>query len=223
MKSKGSSNNRFACIMQFTVTLSDNVPVTLHTVNSGQSYATLYLPSDVTTDINTKAYYITAVGNGYASLTATPNEGSEIPARTAVVLVNSVAATETTVGVTSGLSSAVSEEENLLKGTLTPMQLDLSDESSYYSLGVLNNMIGFYKFENEGTTTITLGANKAYLNTSIPSGNVKGFTFSFETGINSIDKGQSAIDKMQIYNVAGQRLSKPVKGINIINGKKVIF
>lgn len=223
MKSKGSSNNRFACIMQFTVTLSDNVPVTLHTVNSGQSYATLYLPSDVTTDINTKAYYITAVGNGYASLTPTPNEGSEIPARTAVVLVNSVAATETTVGVTSGLSSAVSEEENLLKGTLTPMQLDLSDESSYYSLGVLNNMIGFYKFENEGTTTITLGANKAYLNTSIPSGNVKGFTFSFETGINSIDKGQSAIDKMQIYNVAGQRLSKPVKGINIINGKKVIF
>ena len=153
----------------------------------------------------------------------TTNDGKEIPARTAVVLVNSVAATETAVGVTSGLSSAVSEEENLLKGTLTPMQLDLSDESSYYSLGVLNNMIGFYKFENEGTTTITLGANKAYLNTSIPSGNVKGFTFSFETGINSIDKGQSAIDKMQIYNVAGQRLSKPVKGINIINGKKVIF
>ena len=41
------------------------------------------------------------------------------------------------------------------------------------------------------------------------------------TGIESIDNGQWTIDN-EIYNVAGQRLSKMQKGINIVNGKKII-
>ena len=221
MKSKGSSNNRFACIMQFTVTLSDNMPVSLHAVNKGQSYATLYLPFDVTTDVNTRAFFITTVGNGYAQLTATGNEGTEIPARTAVVLVNSTAATEATVGMASGLSSVVEESANLLKGTLVPMSLDLSDATNYYSLGRKDGEIGFYKFDN-GTTSITLGANKAYLETPVSGGSVKGFHFDFETGIEGLTPVLFPKGEGSIYNLAGQRLSKPMKGINIINGKKVL-
>ena len=166
IKSKGSTNNRYACITQFTVTLSDEYPVSLNATNDGQSYATLYLPFDVTTDGVTKAYYIATANNGYAQLTATDNEGSEIPSQTAVVLVNSAAVTQTTLGVTTGLNPVISESSNLLKGTLVPMSLDLSDATSYYSLGNYNNVIGFYKFDNGETTTITLGANKAYLEAS---------------------------------------------------------
>lgn len=46
------------------------------------------------------------------------------------------------------------------------------------------------------------------------------FIFDEEAlGINSMGKGQSAMDNC-IYNLSGQRLTKPQKGINIINGKK---
>ena len=164
------------------------------------------------------------MGNGYASLTATPEEGTEIPAGTAVVLINSIAAIDATVGITSGLNTVVSESANLLKGTLVPMPLDLSDETNNYTLGQVDGNVGFYKFANNGTTSITLGANKAYLDTSTPSGNVKGVTFSFgdEDGIKSMDDGLWTMDNVQIYNVAGQRLSRPQRGVNNVNGKKVL-
>ena len=64
------------------------------------------------------------------------------------------------------------------------MSLDLSDETPYYSLGRLDGEIGFYKFTGG---SITLGANKAYLDTTTPSGNVKGFRFDLETGIEGIE------------------------------------
>jgi hypothetical protein len=42
------------------------------------------------------------------------------------------------------------------------------------------------------------------------------------TGLKAIDNGQLTIDNCW-YNLSGQRLSKPQKGINIINGKKVLY
>ena len=102
------------------------------------------------------------------------------------------------------------------------MSLDLSDGSNCYSLGVLNDMIGFYKFQSDGTTSITLGANKVYLEAPASGGPAKGFRFDFETGIEGLTPAPSPKVEGNIYNLAGQRLSKPVKGINIINGKKVI-
>ena len=194
-------------------------PVTLNIVGD-KSYATFFYDRDVQTDENTKAYYITTTNNGYAQLTEVANEGHDIPAYTAVVLVNSAKATNVEFTCVSGLSSVVDEGSNLLKGTLTSMTLDLSDATNYYSMGRLGGVIGFYKFSGGN---ITLGANKAYLDTTTPSGNeVKGFTFDFETGIEEVDNEQWTMDNVQIYNIAGQRLSKPQRGINIINGKKVL-
>ena len=44
------------------------------------------------------------------------------------------------------------------------------------------------------------------------------------TGIKTIDNGQLVIDNEgAIYNLAGQRLNKMQKGINIVNGKKILF
>ena len=48
------------------------------------------------------------------------------------------------------------------------------------------------------------------------------FIFDEEAlGINSMGKGQNVMDNC-IYNLSGQRLTKPQKGINIINGKKYV-
>jgi len=59
----------------------------------------------------------------------------------------------------------------------------------------------------------------------VPAGNgVKGFTFSFDDDATSIQNSKFKIQNEEalIYNLAGQRLSKPVKGINIVSGRKVL-
>ena len=53
---------------------------------------------------------------------------------------------------------------------------------------------------------------------------MKAFYFEGEddaTGIEAIDNGQLTIDN-KIYNLAGQRIQKMQKGVNIVNGKKIL-
>ena len=68
-------------------------------------------------------------------------------------------------------------------------------------------------------------AGKALLPKSVVYGTgVKTLTFNFDedaTAIKAIDNGQLTTDGV-IYNVAGQRLNKMQKGINILNGKKIL-
>jgi hypothetical protein len=42
-------------------------------------------------------------------------------------------------------------------------------------------------------------------------------------GIETITKSQQPIANGQLYNLAGQRVDKGYKGLNIINGKKVVI
>lgn len=189
-----------------------------------KSYATFYFDRDLQTDENTKAYYIETTNNGFAQLTEVDNDGHNIPAYTAVVLINSAQASSAIFTVTSGLSSVVDADANLLKGTLTSMTLDLSEDSPYYSMGRLNGEIGFYKFNNNGTTTITLGANKAYLDT-MASTNSKGFIFTFEDPDGIINVVENECDTETWYTLDGRRLpNKPTaSGIYIVNGKKIMI
>lgn len=73
----------------------------------------------------------------------------------------------------------------------------------------------------------TVPAGKALLPASLvtESAGVKAFTFVFNdltTGVNAVDNGQWTMDNGAIFDLSGRRLSKPAKGINIINGKKVV-
>ena len=208
----GASQSNWFGFTNFTITLTK--PLALNVVGD-KSYATLYLPVDVQTDADTKAYYIREVKKGSATLTEVT--GGQIPANTAVVLINEKAATQTTLEMTSKLSQIVSEEDNLLKGTLVPIELDLSGETPNYSLGRSNGNIGFYKFKAaDGTTTITLGANKAYLEVPSASSGSKGFTFSFGDidKIVRMDNGQWTMDR--VYDLQGRKISTLQKGVNII-------
>ncbi len=216
--------SKWLSLANFSVSLAKPLPLN---VVGDASYATLYLPFDVTTTGATKAYYIETANNGCAQLTATGNEGTEIPARTAVVLVNSDAATNTILNKTTGLTSVVSESANLLKGTLVDMTLDLAPENDNYSLGRRKDsndeyQVGFYKFNNNGKTSVALGANKAYLQTpSEPDQTVKGFTFIFDDTVVGIDALNPSQDDGVIYDLAGRRIAKPARGLYIVNGKKV--
>ena len=194
--------------------------VNLNTVGDN-SYATFYFNRDVQTDENTKAYYVLTTDNGSAQLTEVENEGHDIPAYTAVVLVNSAKKPYRILPVKIGLASVVDAETNLLKGTLVDMELDLSDNTTYYSLGKKNDKIGFYKFEKSGSSVITLGANKAYLDTPAAS-SVRGFVFDVDnnTGISTMDDVRCKTDN--IYDLSGRHVDSMKHGIYIINGKKII-
>jgi hypothetical protein len=119
-------------------------------------------------------------------------------------------------------------------GTTTPLQAPsvqnaapkscafyfISDATNYYSLGRKNNEIGFYKFTGG---TITLGANKAYLETPAPGGAVKGFVLGFNDLV-GVDKIHSEEAKDAVlFNLAGQRVAQPSqRGVYIVGGKKVV-
>ena len=209
-------------------------PVNFNAVN-GKSYATLYLPFDVQTDADTKAFYASTADNGKLTLV---DLNGNIPAQTAVVLINSNAAANTTFNVATGLSSVVTEADNLLKGTLVDMTLDLGDTTPYYSLGVNEGKVGFYKFNNSGTTTITLGANKAYLEVSGSLTPSKGFTFSFDetSSLDNLTIDNLTIGEEGIYDLLGRKVGLTPdpspkgegskwnlpKGIYIVNGKKIV-
>lgn len=80
------------------------------------------------------------------------------------------------------------------------------------------SQVGFYKVE-EGTN-ITIPAGRAYLPADIAASEVKRLVFGDNaTGIRDLNVNLNET----IYNLAGQRLQKVQKGINIINGKKVLF
>lgn len=55
------------------------------------------------------------------------------------------------------------------------------------------------------------------------SSGVKLFFNSIEDGIEAIANGQLTMDNAAIYNLAGQRLQKAQRGVNIVNGKKVLI
>ena len=77
-------------------------------------------------------------------------------------------------------------------------------------------------------STVAIPSNKAYLKVlteSLPAG-TRQLVFSFdedkETGINSIENGKLKIENEAIYNLPGQRVEKPVRGLYIKNGKKMV-
>ncbi len=156
--------------------------------------------------------------SGYSAWAVTAINGSEITftqIQTAVaagtgVLLKGTASTEIDpVYVEEG--EAV--EGNKLVGITEATEVT---EGEYYGLKG-NNFVEV----NPGTVP----AGKALLPASeVPGGNVKAFTFVFNdiaTGVRTIET-VSAEEAAKIFNLAGQRMSKMQRGINIMNGKKVL-
>ena len=112
---------------------------------------------------------------------------------------------------------AAAQEENVLKGTFEP----INAVGLYVLAKPASEPIGFYLAE-----TGTIAAGKAYLELA-PSVDVKALYFDFggeATGMSEELRMKNEESKTEeIYNLAGQRLNKAQKGINIVNGKKILF
>ena len=134
---------------------------------------------------------------------------TEVPAGTPVMLKGASATATATIGsnyVATPLTSTL---------TGTYLALAVTAETDYF-LGVSEGEVGFYKW-----TGTTLKANRAYLPASAVSSEVKGLKLNLGDA-DAIQGVEAEQEQGAIYNLAGQRVSKAVKGIYIINGRKVV-
>ncbi len=111
---------------------------------------------------------------------------------------------------------------NLLKGVTTATTISPTDgDKTNFILANGSHGVGFYTLSKASE----LAGGKAYLQLPTASvADVKAISFEFddgdETGISNV-KDVPSIEG--IYNLQGQRISQPRKGLNIINGKKVVI
>ena len=153
------------------------------------------------------AYVGTAVGE---KLTFTPI--TQVPANTGLLL---VCAGGKTADVPV-IASADAVADNCLTGVTEATTLTADD----YILNVVGGQAGFFRAGNDHKN---LKANRAYIPASVGAG-VKSFALDLEDNADGIEEtfSDSLLKSENIYNLAGQRLSKMQKGINIVNGKKVL-
>ena len=164
--------------------------------------ATWVAPVDVTVPSGVEAYAVALNGNK-TSLTAL----TDIPAGTPVLLKNKgtfefPVATETPAAVTTAL--LVSEGVAV---------------ANAFVLAKKNDVVGFYRWI--GSDPIPEG--KVYLiYTGTGSGAPDFIGFGGATGIETLNVENGTLNG-EVYNLAGQRVAQPVKGLYIVNGKKVII
>lgn len=171
---------------------------------NGDGYATAYLPFPYTTPEGVAAY-TGAVNESSVSLSAV--EGT-VPANTAVVLKGTAGTTPTfTIAAEADAISG-----NALLGSYDPVP----GGEGVFALAKKNDVVGFYPV----ASTVSIPAGRAYF---VRNSGVKAYTFVFdEDDATGITLSDSPLKGEIIFNLAGQRLNKAQRGINIINGKKVL-
>lgn len=194
-------------------------------------------PLNFTNVAGLKAYIVSGFNPDDNNLTLT--RVYSVPAGTGLVLYGNAGEYDIPVEATN------SSYANMLVGctedvviqptsTVTITENNVSTEITYtnFVLSVKDNQPGFYRFYLGDTSGRTIEAGKAYLR--IPTdllstgSSIKGFKLVFSdedddiiTGIGEIEVSPNWSDD-DIYNLSGQRLNKAQKGVNIMNGKKVL-
>ena len=163
------------------------------------------------------AYYCNTYNKENAAISVFGIDSNIVPAATGVLL-------EGEPGATFTLTGACGEAP-----TITDNELVAVPESTHINAtdGAYTNFMmsggKFIRIADE-SEDVKMPANRAYLPLlSDAVGNAKSVTLLWgATGIESLTPSTSLKDEGNIYNLNGQKLSAPQKGINIINGRKVI-
>ena len=144
-------------------------------------------------------------------------EVEKVPANTGVLLYK-VGGASDDIPVYNGTTDAVTGNANaFVRGT--GAAVSYTDNDKNYILFDGSDGLGFYKANNNPVAT-----DRAYIHVPV-SVDVKCFLLDLEndpTGIRSMEEERGMMEDGVIYNLAGQRLQKMQKGINIVNGKKVL-
>ena len=217
----GRYNGNFAMdnVIIRDVVASEDLPSAENIVVSAAGYATYV--SDYNLDFSsatTKAYKVAVESKGVATLT----EVSKVPAKTPVLLYCAGGnGTGEDIAITTDAVDAVTGND-LVVGTGAAV----ATTDGEYTNMILNNIggnVGFYFANGQ-----TVAANRAYLHiatTLAPDAAASRMVMVFgneATGIGSV-KSEEMKDKSEVYNLKGQRVAQPTKGLYIVNGKKVVI
>ena len=182
---------------------------------SAAGYATLYAGVSVAVPANVEAYTVTAVNDGWVTLTQVTGV---LPAETGVILKAAEGAYKFWI-LTDAATADV--EGNLLSGSAYNKNI----EEEAYVLGNVDG-VGLYKAEMnqlDGTAWLN-NANKAYLPASaVPNKSVAfyGFDWNGTTGIDQITDNRE--QSTAIYDLTGRRVEAiSAPGIYIVGGRKVL-
>ena len=184
-----------------------SVPVTVSELGCGtfaSDYALDFSASEI------RAFYATESGDNLIF-----HEVEKVPANTGVLLYK-VGGASDNIPVYSGTADAVTGNA-FVRGT--GAAVSYTDDDKNYILFDGDDGLGFYKANNNPVAT-----DRAYIHVPV-SVNVKCFLLDLEndpTGIRSMEEVRGMMEDGVIFNLAGQRLQKMQKGINIVNGKKVL-
>ena len=158
----------------------------------------------------------TVTGQTNGVLALEPVQNGIIPANTPVV----VEAPQAFNLDVTGIYVKGTPEAGLLTGVYEPNGKNAPVGS--YVLQNNKGKVGFFKVV-DGNKLPIVGKNRCYLKDQ--GSNVKAFYFNEEdaTAIENVNVNDNLNEGVEaIYNVAGQRVNKLQKGINIINGKKIL-
>ena len=151
-------------------------------------------------------------------------EGDIVPANTGVMISATTSGEKSFVMTTS--AGEAKTATNALKasgnsGINAGGMTTAAPDCVYYRLTMHNGTdFGFYWGAAEGAA-FSLAANKAYLAVPKAAGVKEFFTFdNLATAIHSIMTEES---NDAIFNLAGQKMNRMQKGINIVNGKKIFI
>ena len=156
-----------------------------------------------------EAFVVSAVGDNNVTLTPI----TKAPAGCAVVLKGAAGSYDLTKEETP--DEVATNRLRVSSGTTT-------SNASYdvYALAKKNSIVGFYKVQ----AGVKVPDDKCYISVSKPTSAPEflGFNFSGETTEIADVRSKMEDIRGKVYNLAGQRVAQPTKGLYIVNGKKVI-
>lgn len=181
-------------------------------------YSTFSSNYNVAIPTGVKAYYATTAGAGKVNMTSFGDAGTGINSADGAFL----QAEPGTYTFTPATDNPEAKSGNLLKKTTGSDIYDTSDGKVQYVFAKQGepSELGFYKLAN----SLSPAKGKAYLETVGSAAGAR-LTISFddEDDVTGIANVREAANNKQFFNLNGQRVAQPQKGLYIVNGKKMIM
>ena len=191
-------------------------PTLTITTNAGK-WASFTPEWNCTLEDGAKAYIITGVNGS----TLTGEEVAVLEAGKGYFIKGEVASHAYTATATD--ADATSTDRNLVVGCATNTNID-GEGNTKYILGTNASGAGLFYVDS----SITIPAGKAYLDAGkVIDAPARALSLDFEEGettsLREIRNEELGIKNAEFFNLNGQRVAQPTKGLYIVNGRKVVI
>ncbi len=196
----GTKTSTFAIVRELNISFSET-----------RQWATYYAEEDLEIPEGLSAFIVTEIGT--TEVTVDPID--YIPQHQGVLLAYTEDIPDELVAYAYEGTTTEDFEDNLLLGTSTGLNVSTIQDGAVYVL---------YNNEFVKSVSGTIPANRGYL--VVPADEPQAHTLSIALGdeANGISEvvETAKMNNGQYYNLQGQRVAQPTKGLVIVNGKKMI-